>query len=144
MFYWSSPCFTKCRIVLRLFFELEVEKWRLTRRDFLHQCSPTLSARFLKLTTFSTTKHLFFLNVFLFSWCCTNSSEKQPTDINLSPLSFVLAFFDEKFAGGATKSRQIWIVIWMQRINDSHWLRKALIGYTSTCENGCELFWLAV
>ena len=47
-------------IVLRLFFELEVENWRLTRRDLLHQDFPTLSARSLKLKTFSMTKHLWF------------------------------------------------------------------------------------
>lgn len=53
---WTSIIF------LRLSFKLEVEinfkKWRLTRRDLLHQYFPTLSARSLKLKTFSITKHL--------------------------------------------------------------------------------------
>ena len=45
-------------IVLRLSFELEVENWRLTRRDLLHQYFSTLWARSFKLKTFSATKHL--------------------------------------------------------------------------------------
>ena len=40
------------RIVLRLSFELEVENWRLTRRDLLQQYFLTLLARSLKLKSF--------------------------------------------------------------------------------------------
>ena len=38
-------------IVLPVSFEFEVENWRLTRRDLLHQHFPTLPVRFLKLKT---------------------------------------------------------------------------------------------
>ena len=45
-------------IVLRLSVELEVENWRSTHQDLLHQFFPTFSARSLKLKTFSITKHV--------------------------------------------------------------------------------------
>ena len=85
---------------------------------------------------------------FVWSQNCQKSHIPYHYNTDTSVFHSSPPFFEEKFAGGANKSRQIWIVIWMQTINDSHWLRKAfalsLIGYTSTCENSCALFWLAV
>ena len=79
-------------IVLRLSFELEVENWRLTRRDLFHQYFPALStARSLKIKTFSTKKHL---SVFCFMCCCfldaaqTLLRSNQPTQTRYSFPSF--------------------------------------------------------
>ena len=114
---------TWARIVLRLSFKLEVEKWRLTHRDFLNQCSPTVSARSLKLTTFSKTKHLFFLMCSCFLDAAqTLLRSSQPTWTFLRFHSFP-SFFEENFVGGTTKGRQIWIVLWMQTTNSEKRLR---------------------
>ena len=50
----------RCELVLlfAVFLSIEVENWRLTRRDLLYQYFPTLSARSFKLNTLSTTKYL--------------------------------------------------------------------------------------
>ena len=98
------------RIVLRLSFELEVEDWRLTRRDLLHQYFLILSARSLKLKNFSATKHL---SGFCLMCSCfldavqTLLGSKQPTQAYSFPSS--LPFSQEKSLEEAPlKSLQIW------------------------------------
>ena len=92
-------------IVLRLSFELEVENWRLTRRNILQQHFLTLSARSLKLVKrFSATKHL---SVFCLMCSCfldavqTLLGSKQPTQTH--SFSSSPPFSQGKFTRGAAK-----------------------------------------
>ena len=98
-------------IVLRLSFEIEVENWRLTRRDLLHQYFSTLPACSLKLKTFSITK---YLSVVCLMCSCfldiakTLLTSNQPTQ----PVIVFLHFFlSEKNLEAPLKSRQIWKAI---------------------------------
>ena len=93
------------RIVFHLSFELEVENWQLTPRDFLHQKFPTLLVHSLKLTTFSTTKRLFVFCLTC-SWCLdatqTLLRSNQPTKICYSSPSSPPSS-EEKFGGSLRK-----------------------------------------
>ena len=70
------------------------------------------------LCSFLETKNFFnnetslcgLLNMFLFLWCCTNSSNKQPADTTC--YFFLLSFW--KKLEVPLKSCQIWKAIWMQ------------------------------
>ena len=96
-------------IVLRLSVELEVENWRSTHQDLLHQFFPTFSARSLKLKTFSMTKHLSVVCLIcscFFDAAQTLLTSNQPTQ----PVIFSF-FLSEKNLEVLLKSRQIWKAI---------------------------------
>ena len=138
-------------IVLHLSFKLEVEDWQLTHWDLLPQYFPTLLAHSLKLKTFSTMKHLF---VFCLMCSCFFDAAQTLLRSNYGNRHKpVIVFprvhhFLKKNLEVPLKSCQMWKAIWMKTMKNSNWLRKAftlsLIGYTSTCENSCTPFWLAV
>ena len=74
--------------------------------------SCTNSNRSLKLNFFfsNETSLCDLLDVFLFSWCHTNTSGQQLSDTNLE----LSSAFAGKFEGGADKkAAKIWNAIWM-------------------------------
>ena len=109
-------------IVLRLSVDLQVENWRLTRRDLLPQYFPILSARSLKLKTFSITKHLSVVCLIcscFFDAAQTLLTSNQPTQ----PVIFFLLSFWKKFGGAAKKLPNLESHLNASLMNSADWLK---------------------
>ena len=131
MWSYNKACAKKWDVQLRL-------SERVASSEVELSDSSTSGTAFLISNSEPPTKFFFWamrhlcdlLDVFLFSWCHTNTSGQQLTDTNLE----LSSAFAGKFEGGADIAAKIWNAIWMSTMHDSDWLAKAftlsLIGYT--------------